>query len=804
MSRMTVVSEAPNEKQIPIGDQHEIPETLGLIVRHDLIMFPLMIDQLQVTEDSAKALIDAALAGDRLVGVIGVPRSKEESVEDVEFPRVATAAMIHKMLKLPDGTVTILLQGVARVRLTELIQSEPYPSARVERLDSELDDSIETKALARNVSSEFQRLISLVPQFPDDWKAVVQTMLARPDHLSDFVASNLTIDLDEKQELLETLSVSERLTILTKRLNSELEVVELANKIQSQVQKEMNRNQREFYLRKQLETIRHELGEEDQHAAETRELRERIEKANLPQHAREAAEREVERLSRMPTAAAEYSVSRTYVDWIVSLPWSTATDDNLDIRRAQNVLEADHYGLSMVKDRILEYLAVRKLKPDMKGPILCFVGPPGVGKTSLGQSIAHALGRKFIRMSLGGIRDEAEIRGHRRTYIGALPGRIIQGLRRAGSRNPLFMLDEVDKIGQDFRGDPSSALLEVLDPEQNVAFSDHYLELDFDLSQVMFITTANQLGPVPPPLRDRMEIIELAGYTVEEKIQIAKRHLLPRQREANGLKPDQIALSHKAIQRVIESYTREAGVRNLERQLGSICRKIALRYANDESGPFKVGVRDIAKHLGGPRFEAEVAERTLEAGVVTGMAATTVGGEIIFVEAARMPGKGGLQLTGQLGNVMQESARTAVSYVRSQGARLGISEEVFDRSDLHIHVPAGATPKEGPSAGVTIVTAIVSLLTGRRARSDVAMTGEITLRGRVMPIGGVKEKTLAAQRAGITKVILPKRNTRDLEDIPEAIRSKIEFIFAEHVDEVLNVALEPAAAGDATPSDDAS
>ncbi|HDS73916.1 MAG TPA: AAA family ATPase, partial [Firmicutes bacterium] len=470
MSRMTVISDTPNEKRLHIGDQHEIPETLGLLVRHDLIMFPLMIDQLQIDDQAVKNLIDAALAGDRLIGIIGVPRSKEESVAGVEFPHVGTAAMIHKMLKLPDGTVTILVQGVARVRFTEVVETEPFPSARVERLDTVLDDSVETKALAHNVASEFQRLISLVPQFPDDWKAVVQTMLARPDHLSDFVASNLNIEIEEKQELLETLSVSERLTKLTKRLNSELEVVELANKIQNQVQKEMNRNQREFYLRKQLETIRHELGEEDQHATETRELRERIEKANLPQHAREAAEREVERLSRMPTAAAEYSVSRTYVDWILSLPWSTTTEDNLEIRRAQNVLEADHYGLSMVKDRILEYLAVRKLKPDMKGPILCFVGPPGVGKTSLGQSIAHALGRNFVRMSLGGIHDEAEIRGHRRTYIGALPGRIIQGLRRAGSRNPLFMLDEVDKVGQDFRGDPSSALLEVLDPEQNVAF----------------------------------------------------------------------------------------------------------------------------------------------------------------------------------------------------------------------------------------------------------------------------------------------------------------------------------------------
>lgn len=776
----------------PSPDSQTIPESLGIIAREELLLFPLMIAQLQVSDEGSKKLIDDALSTHRTICLVGLAASGDESLSDLPLPRMATAGIIHKMLKLPDGTVNILVQGIARARLLEIVEADPYPKAHVERVESVVEDTVEAQALARNVASEFQRLISLVPQFPDDWKAMVQTMSPRPDHLSDFVASNLTIDVAEKQELLETASVTERLQTLTRHLNSELQVVELSNQIQSQVQSEMNRNQREFYLRKQLETIRQELGEEDEHTAEIRELRERIEKAELPEQAREAAERELDRLGKMPPAAAEYTVARTYIDWLINVPWNVTTEDNLDIRRASRILDAEHYGLGKIKDRILEYLSVRKLKPDMKGPILCFAGPPGVGKTSLGQSIAHALGRKFIRMSLGGIRDEAEIRGHRRTYVGALPGRIIQGLRRAGSRNPLFMLDEVDKIGQDFRGDPSSALLEVLDPEQNHTFADHYLDLDFDLSQVMFITTANQLGPIPPPLRDRMEILELPGYTVEEKLQIAKRHLFPRQRDAHGLTEDRISITHHAFQRVVESYTREAGVRNLEREIGTICRKVARRYAEGAEGPCKVGVGDLVKYLGAPRFESELAERTLEPGVVTGMAATTVGGEIIFIEAARMPGNGRLQLTGQLGDVMKESAQTAMSFVRSQQARLGIPAESLEKSDIHIHVPAGATPKEGPSAGISLATALVSLFTGRRARSDVAMTGEITLRGKVMPIGGVKEKTLAAQRAGIGVVVLPHRNRRDLDDIPASVQKKIDFVFAEHIDQVLDTALEPA------------
>lgn len=775
----------------PDSQAPEFPETLGVLMREDLLIFPLMIAQLQIREASTTRLIDEALSTHRIIGVLAAPAPEGDRPALPELPRIGSAVVIHKMLKLPDGTVSILVQGVARVRFTEFLQTKPYVLARGTRLESETDDSVETQALARNVTELFQRLIGLVPQLPDEWKAVVQTMSRNPDHLSDFVAANINITNENRQKLLETLVVRERLSHLSTLLNNELEVVELSNKIQGQVQSEMSKNQREFFLRKQLETIRQELGEEDEQTAEINELQKKLEEANLPQQAKEAAAREIDRLRRMPPAAAEYTVARTYLDWLINIPWSVSTEDNLDIRRAKKILEADHYGLAKIKDRILEYLAVRKLKADMKGPIICFVGPPGVGKTSLGQSIAHALGRKFVRLSLGGIHDEAEIRGHRRTYIGALPGRIVQGLRRAGSNNPVFMLDEVDKIGQDFRGDPSSALLEVLDPEQNSAFSDHYLEVDVDLSKVMFITTANQLAPIPPPLRDRMEVLELPGYTEEEKVQIAKRHLLPRQREAHGLTAEQISFNDAAVRAIIGSYTREAGVRNLEREIANICRKVARKIAEGEKPPFAVGKKEVEEYLGPARFDSETAERMLDVGVVTGLAATTVGGDIIFVEATKMPGTGKLILTGQLGDVMRESAQAALSYVQSQQKKYHIEDVDFSKTDIHIHVPAGATPKEGPSAGVTLVTALVSLLTGRRARGDVAMTGEITLRGKVMPIGGVKEKTLAAQRAGIHTVILPARNKRDLEDIPKTVRKKVTFVFAEQIDEVLKVALEP-------------
>lgn len=772
-------------------EQQHLPGRLGVVARDDLVLFPLMVAQLQIRESYVSHLIDEALSTHRFIGFVCQHGPEGNTPPTLTLPFVGAAAVVHKMLKLPDGTVNILVQGVSRMEFTELVQDVPYPIAQARRMESEADDTVETKALTRTIVQLFQRLITIVPQLPDEWKAVVQTMSNKPDHLTDLIASNLNITIEQKQHLLETLSVRERLKSLMMMLNSELQVVELSNKIQGQVQSEMNKSQREYYLRKQLETIRQELGEEDEQTVEIKELKKRLEEAKLPEQAREAAEHELDRLRKMPPAAAEYTVARTYIDWLVSLPWTLSSQDSLDIEAARKVLDADHYGLTKVKDRILEYLAVRKLKADMKGPILCFVGPPGVGKTSLGQSIAHALGRKFFRMSLGGIRDEAEIRGHRRTYVGALPGRVIQGLRRAGTNNPVFMLDEVDKIGLDFRGDPASALLEVLDPEQNSTFSDHYLEVNFDLSKVMFITTANQLAPIPPPLRDRMEVLELPGYTEEEKLQIARRHLVPRQREAHGLTEATISFSDSALRQIIGGYTREAGVRNLEREIANICRKVARTIAEGNGGLYRIGVREVRKHLGPVRFEAEVAETMTDVGIVIGLAATAVGGDIIFVEAARMPGKGGLTLTGQLGDVMRESAQAALSYVRSQAERYGIPSKVFQDSDIHVHVPAGATPKEGPSAGVTIVTALVSLLTGRKARSDVAMTGEINLRGKVMPIGGVKEKTLAAQRAGIAMVVLPSRNRRDLEDVPETIRKKIRFVFADRIEDVLKVALEP-------------
>jgi ATP-dependent Lon protease len=775
----------------------DFPELIGVLMREDLIIFPLMIAQLQIREAATTRLIDEALSTHRMIGVLSSPTPEGDEPVFPQLPRIGSAAVIHKMLKLPDGTVNILIQGISRINFLEFTQTTPHIIARVERLESETDESVETQALAHNVADLFQRLIGLVPHFPDEWKGVVQSMSRNADHLADFVASNMNTTNESRQKLLETLSVKDRLSDLTMLLNNELQVVELSNKIQGQVQSEMSKNQREFFLRKQMDTIRQELGEDDEQAVEINELRKRLDEANLPQQAKEAAERELDRLRRMPPAAAEHTVARTYLDWLLSFPWSVSTQDNLDIHAARKILEADHYGLAKIKDRILEYLAVRKLKADMKGPIICFVGPPGVGKTSLGQSIAHALGRKFVRLSLGGIRDEAEIRGHRRTYIGALPGRIVQGLRRAGSNNPVFMLDEVDKIGQDFRGDPSSALLEVLDPEQNAAFSDHYLEVDVDLSKVMFVTTANQLSPIPPPLRDRMEILELPGYTEEEKVQIAKRHLIPRQRDAHGLTAEQIPFNLPAFRTIISGYTREAGVRNLEREMAHICRKVARKIAEGEGGPFPIGPKEVSAYLGTARFDAETAERMLDIGVVTGLAATTVGGDIIFVEATKMSGSGKLILTGQLGDVMRESAQAALSYIQSQQKKYHLEKVDFSKTDIHIHVPAGATPKEGPSAGVTLITALVSLLTERRTHSDVAMTGEITLRGKVMPIGGVKEKTLAAQRAGIRTVILPSRNKRDLEDIPETVRNKVTFVFADHVDDVLKVALEPAKKGKA-------
>jgi ATP-dependent Lon protease len=610
-----------------------------------------------------------------------------------------------------------------------------------------------------------------------------------PSVLTDLVASHLSISLAEKEETLETVDLRKRMEKITRFLNREFETLELSQKIQSQIKEGMDKTHREYYLREQLKAIQKELGQEDEHTVEIQELRKRLAESNLPEEAYQAATRELDRLSRMPPAAAEYTVARTYLDWLLDLPWSISTPDSLDIRAAKEVLDEDHFDLEKVKKRILEYLAVRKLKTDMKGPILCLAGPPGVGKTSLGRSIARALGRKFVRISLGGVRDEAEIRGHRRTYVGALPGRIIQGLKKAGSNNPVFMLDEVDKIGADFRGDPAAALLEVLDPEQNFSFSDHYLDVPFDLSRVMFITTANILETIPPALRDRMEVLSLPGYTEEEKIAIAKTHLIPKQITEHGLESGQISFTDDTIRLIITSYTRESGLRNLDREIATICRGIARKVTEGDTTPVVITPEMVATFLGPIRYFAEVAERTATPGVATGMAWTPAGGEIIFVEVTKMPGRNNLILTGQLGEVMKESAQAALSYVRSHAEELGIARDFYEKLDLHIHVPAGAIPKDGPSAGVTILTALISLLTGRPVRSDVAMTGEITLQGLVLPVGGIKEKVLAARRAGIHVVILPEKSRKDLEDIPEEMRRDLEFHFVPHVDEIIQLAL---------------
>jgi ATP-dependent Lon protease len=639
--------------------------------------------------------------------------------------------------------------------------------------------------------SQFSKFVSMVPYLPDELQGVVMN-IKDPARVADLIASQLNISGDEKQDLLNTLDIGARLEKLSTILSREIELVELGHKIQSQVQGELNKNQKEFYLRQQMRAIQKELGEGDSRSNEIEDLKKKIEEAKMPEEARKAADNELERLRIIPPESAEHSMVRTYLEWLVNLPWAVSTEDNLDIPHARQVLDEDHYDLEKIKDRILEYLAVRKLRKDPKGPILCFVGPPGVGKTSLGRSIARAMGRKFSRISLGGVRDEAEIRGHRRTYIGSLPGRIIQSLRSAGSNNPLFMLDEIDKLGMDFRGDPSSALLEVLDPEQNFSFQDHYLDVPFDLSKVMFITTANYLEPVPPALKDRMEVIELAGYTDEEKLEIAKRHLIPKQIRENGLTPEQITFEDEAILLIARSFTHEAGVRNLERELGRVCRKVARMVTEGQTGIAEITPTKVLELLGPEKYFSEVAERTMEPGVAIGLAWTPNGGDILFIEASRMAGKKGLTLTGHLGDVMKESAQAALSYIRSHADRLGISSDFFENCDLHIHVPAGATPKDGPSAGITMATALASLLTGRPLRSHLAMTGEITLRGRVMPIGGVKEKVLAARRAGVTTVILPRRNEKDLEDVPSTVRGELKFHFVDTIGEVLDLALEPA------------
>jgi ATP-dependent Lon protease len=772
----------------------DIPPVLPVLPLRGLVIFPGQIHPFLVSRASSLKLIEN-LPGPKSVIALATQKNPEEEQPEAEglFTR-GTAVRILKMLRYPDHSVRVLVQGLARIELLDFTQREPYFVARVGRLMDTVAPSKELDALQAHVASQFSKFVSLVPYLPDELQVMAMNIRGA-GRLADLVASYIKIAVEEEQDLLSTLDVKARLEKLSSILNREIELLELGHKIQGQVQTELTKNQREFYLRQQLKAIQKELGEGDPRSAEIEDLQRKVEAANMPEAARQAADKELERLRMIPPESAEHTVVRTYLDWLISMPWAVSTEDNLDIAHARAILDEDHYDLEKIKERILEFLAVRKLKKTTKGPILCFVGPPGTGKTSLGRSIARAMGRKFQRLSLGGIHDEAEIRGHRRTYIGSLPGRIIQGLRNAGSNNPLFILDEVDKLGTDFRGDPASALLEVLDPEQNNTFVDHYLDVPVDLSNVLFLTTANVLDTIPHALRDRMEVLELPGYTDEEKVQIAQRHLIPKQLNENGLGEYKIEFTPPALMEIIRSYTREAGLRNLEREIGRICRKIARGLTEGEAVPERVDTESLSRYLGPPKFFSEAAERTQDPGVATGMVWTPNGGDILFIESTRMAGQKGLTLTGSLGDVMKESAQAALSYIRSRAERLGIAPDFFDKADLHVHVPAGGIPKDGPSGGVTIAASLASLLTGRPVRPDVAMTGEITLRGKVLPVGGIKEKVLAARRAGIHTVILPRRNERDLEDIAPELRQELEFVFVDTVDEVLNTALRDGAVG---------
>lgn len=768
-----------------------IPPELPILPLRGVVIFPSAIVPLLISRESSLKLVEDCRNKDNILGLASQRNAEDEApVPDALFGR-GSAGRILKMLRYPDGSARILVQGLKRIDITQYHQVSPYHRAQVQTLESTAEESRDLDARQAHMVSQFAKFVSMAPYLPDELQGVVVN-IKDPAKVTDLIASNLNIALDEKQDLLNTIEVKDRVEKLSTILNREVELLELGNKIQTQVQSELNKNQKEFYLRQQMRAIQKELGEGDGKTGDLDDLRQKIDDAKMSPEALKAADNEYERLKNIPVESAEHSMVRTYLEWLVNLPWSNISEDNLDIKHAREVLDEDHYDLEKIKDRILEYLAVRKLKQDSKGPILCFAGPPGVGKTSLGQSIARAMGRKFVRLSLGGVRDEAEIRGHRRTYIGSLPGRIIQSLRSAGTGNPLFMLDEIDKLGMDFRGDPASALLEVLDPEQNFSFSDHYLDVPFDLSKVMFITTANYLEPVPPALRDRMEVIELAGYTEEEKLQIAKRHIVPKQVTEHGLKEEHILFTDDALLRIAGGYTHEAGVRNMEREIGAVCRKIARAITEGRTEQTIITPESVTDLLGPIKFWPEVAEQQQEPGVAIGLAWTPNGGDILFIEATRMAGKKGLTLTGHLGDVMKESAQTALSYVRSQVDRLNIAPDFYDNCDLHIHVPSGAIPKDGPSAGITMVTALASLLTGRKVRQDVAMTGEITLRGKVMPIGGLKEKVLAARRAGVTTVILPERNEKDLDDIPANVKEQMNFKFVTNIKDVLDAALEAA------------
>jgi ATP-dependent Lon protease len=787
----------------------KLPKRLPILPLHETALYPKMVLPLVVMQGDSIKLVDEAMQKDRIIGLLVAkadaadaeesPSSDKAGAEEEEagaetfdpmenLSHVGTSAMILKMAKTQDNQTQMLVQGISRFKVKAFDQEKPYLVAQVEHIKEQEAEGKEIEALMANLVNHFNRVVEISPGMPSEVAAMAKG-INEPGTLANMVASTLNVDAQKKQTVLEIDSVKKRLRAVTRMVNEQLEILELGNKIQSQVKGDMEKSQREYYLRQQLKAIREELGETDDTNVELEEYRTKIFEGNLPEEARKEAERELDRLARMHPSSAEYSVATTYLDWVTALPWHKDTEDNLDIKSAREILDADHFGLEKAKRRIVEHLAVRKLNPDTKGPILCFVGPPGTGKTSLGRSVARAMGRKFWRISLGGVRDEAEIRGHRRTYVGAMPGRVIQALRRCDSNNPVFMLDEIDKLGRDFRGDPSSALLEVLDPEQNNSFSDHYLDVPFDLSRVMFITTANVLDTIPPPLLDRMEVLEMVGYTLEEKVKIANRYLIPRQREAHGLKARQFKITTGAVKRIISGYTREAGLRNLEREIASICRGVAAKVAQGDAEVVSVTMDDVAEYLGPVKLTQETRVRTATPGVATGLAWTPTGGEILFIEATAMKGQKGLTLTGQLGDVMKESATAALSFIRSHAKTLNIDEDFFNQHDIHIHVPAGAIPKDGPSAGVTMMTALVSLLTNRRIKKDLAMTGEITLRGQVLPVGGIKEKVLGAHRAGIKTLILPAANEKDVIDVPEKVRDAIQFHFVSKMKDVLRIAI---------------
>ena len=762
--------------------------SIGILPLQEAVLFPNTVIPLAVVKKPGIQLVEEALREGKPIGLTVLKDRDTETPGPDDVQRVGTIGVIQKMLKVPDGTIRCIVAGQQVFRIDEFTQSEPYLVANYTELPDVTVDNEELVAMQRNLGTLFQKLLSYLPQAPREMEMEVQN-INDPNVLTYFVASTMRLEAADRQALLEERNTGKRMRKLTMLLTKELEVVELGHKIQSDIQREMEKNQREFYLRQQQRAIQEELGEVDPQQAETNELRAKIDEAKRPEEVKKAADRELDRLSKVPQASPEYSVIRTYLDWLVQLPWDNETADHIDIKRSREILDEDHYDLEKIKDRIIEYLAVGKLKKKLAGPILCFVGPPGVGKTSLGQSIARSMGRKFVRLSVGGVRDEAEIRGHRRTYIGAMPGTIVRAMRDVGTRNPVMMIDEIDKVGADFRGDPQSALLEVLDPEQNHTFRDHYIDLPFDLSQVLFICTANSLDTISPPLRDRMEIIQLSGYTELEKLQIAKRYLLKKQRTANGLKETQVQIGDQALRAIITDYTREAGVRNLEREIGTVFRKVARKIAENPRFKARVKPENLSEYLSKPRFFNEVKKRVASVGVATGMVWTSVGGDIVFIESQAMPGTGKLVLTGQLGDVMKESAQAAVSFLRSRTSELDIPEDYFAKHDLHIHVPAGATPKDGPSAGITMATSIASMLTGLKVTPNLAMTGEITLTGQVLPIGGLKEKVLGAKRAGISTIIFPKRNEVDLDDIPKEVRDTMEFIPVEEISEVLHHAL---------------